>query len=168
MLKTILKILLLNFISTSLFGQNDATKVVIMDLSVNQITPCQTNVDSFAFTIDSIQVIGINYGNTIETKSVFKESKTTFITSFFLKDGKMNFVKLVEPSPINKKMHRYCDFYFKNNEVISQRCRSTHQIGVAIRVGENEDDGYGYNKNLTFDFKKDYVYILFKKLSDYL
>ena len=167
MLNVILKTLLLCFFTTTLFGQNDSIQVVAMDTSVNQIDPSQIKVDSFAFIIDSIQVNGIKYGNTIVTKSLFMESKSTLTASFYLKDGKMNFVKVVEPSTINEKMYRYCDFYFKNNEVISQRCRSTHQIGAAIRVGESEDDRYGYNKNLTWDFLKTYVSILFNRVQNY-
>ena len=162
-----LKTLPLCFFTITLFGQNDSIRVVAKDTSVNQIAPSQIKVDSFTFIIDSIQVSGIKYGNTIETKSFFKESKTTLTTSFYLKDGKMNFVKVVEPSTINEKMYRYCDFYYKNDEVISQRCRSTHQIGAAIRVGENEDDRYRYNKNLTWNFLKTYVSILFNRVQNY-
>jgi len=166
MLNAILKTLLLCFFNTTLYGQNDSIKIAAIDAYVNQIDPSQVKVDSFIFLIDSIQVDGIKFGNTIVTKSLFKESKTILTTTFYLKDKKMIFAKVVEPSP-NKgfeKMYRYCAFYFENNIVISERCRSTRQMGVAINVDGSNANIYGYNENLTFDFLKKYVAILYDRL----
>ena len=166
MLKVILKILLLCFLSTTLYGQNDSMKAAAIDRYVYQINTSPMKVDSFRFIIDSIIVEGVKYGNTIVTKSLFKESKTSLTTTYFLKDKKMIFAQIVEPCTIKglEKMFKYCAFYFENNKVIFERCRSTRQIGLAIILDGNNSNIYRYNENLTFDFLKNYVAILYNKL----
>ena len=166
LLNVILKTLLLCFFTITLFGQNDSIRVVAKDTSVNQIDPSQIKIDSFAFIIDSIKVEGIKYGNTIVTKSLFKESETILNTTFYLKEGKMNFVKVIEPMKGFGKLYKYCDFYFTNGKVVAQNCRSIRQLGVAIRA-DGKDANIGYNENLTFDFLKSYVFILFNRLQNY-
>lgn len=162
----ILKTLLLCFFSGTLYGQNDSIKIAAIDAYVKQIDPFQVQLDSFTFIIDSIQVDGIKYRNAVVTKSLFKKSKTVLTTTFYLKDKKMFFAKVVEPSPKKgfEKMYRSCAFYFENNIVISQRCRSTRQLGLVIDDNGSNVNIYGYNASLTFDFLKKYVTILYDRL----
>ena len=169
MFKVILKTLFLCFFSITLFGQNDSFKVSAIDDYVSQINPIQIKVDSFTFTIDSIQIDGLKYEHTIVAKSLFQKSKTILTTTFYLKDEKMIFAKVVEPSPSKgfEKMYRYCDFYFENSKVIFERCRATRQLGVAININGNNANIYGYNESLTFDFLKNYVAILYNRLQNY-
>ena len=166
MLNVILKTLLLCLFSNTLFGQNNSIRVAGFDTSVSQIAQSQIRVDSFTFTIDSIQVEGVKYENTIVTKSIFKENKTILHTTYYLKEGKMNFVKVIEPMKGPGKLYRYCDFYFTNSILVAQNCRSIRQLGVAIRA-DGKDVSIGYNENLTFNFLKTYVSILFTRLQNY-
>ena len=163
MFRIIIKILLLCIYNTTLFGQNDSIKVASINSYIHQIDTTREKVDSFRFNIDSIEVKGIKHGNKIVAINLFQKSKTTLTITLYLKDKKLIFAKIVEPSKVYEKMYRFSDLYFENNNVFFSRRRTTRQLGLVIEV-DRQISTNEYNKNLSLKFLQDYVVTLYSRL----
>jgi hypothetical protein len=156
---TLLSILLVT--QVTLFGQQRDSRVDKIDIYTKQIDTSNDSSISAVFSLDSIQVTARTQKNKITATCSFEKSKTLLTIDFYSKDNALIAVRIKEQSPLHEKVYRIAFFYYENGKIIYEDYWGTRQLGMAVTV---DGSGYGYNTNLTTEFEKKLVLLLFDKI----
>jgi hypothetical protein len=156
--------IILLIISANLFGQNKFTKTVSVGLYAYQIDTAQAMMDSFRFSLDSIQVSVKIKTNKIATTNYFERSKSLLTIDYYFRDKKLLLVNIAEQSPKLDDLHSYSVFYYDKGKIFEEEYRHTIRPCLAIPMDKSIFDLYGYNPNLNTEFLKKYIVMLLDKI----
>jgi hypothetical protein len=144
----------------------DNPHVPIISGQVNSIDSLlDDNYLEIYFELDSVEITGKIWGNKFETLNDFQNSGTKLKIDFYLQNDELLFIRVVEDSEKYTDLAaKNTDFYFHNRTLSLVWDYYKRPTGLAMRLEEDINSFYGYNKNLNEEFLKEYVYQLFKRI----
>ncbi len=151
-------------IQLSLFGQNKSLKVANWDRKSYQLDAFKKKFSSGNITLDSIEISINDYGERIETTSIFKKSKTVLKINFYISSCQLFLVRIKEQSPWFSDLFAASDFYFENDSIFHANYYRRVRGCMAIPLNTSVYEIWGYNPSLTDSFLKNYIRKLYAQI----
>lgn len=160
--------LLFFILSINIYSQNkifDKGRLKITR-EVYLIDSADINVlDSINFTFkDSIKINAKRFAEKISTQNLLNKTNTNFQINYFLKNGKLFFIKVEEQSPNLADLKKHIEYLIIDNEISDINYYYGMRSCLPLSLDTNINDQFGYNKNLTENYMKTYVIKLYEKL----
>lgn len=124
------------------------------------------SLDSVKLLInDSINVNVKKFTDRIVAKNVLRNSNTNFEIKYYLKNGELFFIKIEEQSTNLSDLKKHTEYYISKNKISDVNYYRNMRICLPISLDADIDKQFGYNKNLSENFMKKYVFQLYKKIN---
>lgn len=128
-----------------------------------------SSLDSIKLLInDSINVNAKKFNNRIATKNILRKSNTNFEIKYYLKNGELFYIKIEEQSLNFSDLKKHTEYYISKNKISDVNYYRNMRICLPISLDADIDSQFGYNKNLSENFMKKYVFQLYKKINETL
>jgi len=144
----------------------DNPHVQIINGQVNSIDSLlDSNYQEIYFVLDSVEIKGKIWENKFETLNYFQNSGAKLKIAFYFQNDELIFIRVVENSKKYADLAaKTTDFYFRDRILSLIWDYYKRPTGLAMRLEEDINSFYGYNKNLNEEFLKEYVNQLFKRI----
>jgi len=122
-------------------------------------------LDSVKLVInDSIKVSAQKFAQKIFAKNVLSKSFSLFEIKYYLKKGKLFYVKIEEQSPRYSDLKKHTEYFVANHKISTINHFYNMRPCLPLSIDGSIRNQFGYNENLTEDFMKNYVLKLFEIL----
>ena len=108
------------------------------------------------------------FNNRIATKNILRKSNTNFEIKYYLKNGELFYIKIEEQSLNFSDLKKHTEYYISKNKISDVNYYRNMRICLPISLDADIDSQFGYNKNLSENFMKKYVFQLYKKINETL
>ena len=169
-MKKLLLILFLLIVSLICNSQNYSTKNEDIDIKAFQIDnePIK-KITKNSFLIDSINVESKKFGNKIEIVSRFDNYEGFLITELYYIDDLIILIRFTEDSRddiYGEYLAKINEYFYENGNLFDHRFSirlTSHAMCLGIPTEFEWYENYGFNKNLSEKFLKDFAESLIDK-----
>lgn len=116
--------------------------------------------------VDSIKVIAEKFHQKIFAKNILDKSNSVFEIEYYLKNGKLFYIKIEEQSPRYSDLKKHTEYFINDNKILDSNHYRNMRVCLPLSIDGSIKNQFGYNENLSEDFMRKYVLILYEILKN--